>query len=83
MDFFAHVNIINWDVSGMTLFNKKHRRSPSHYNLKYGRENSPPGSPVKEATVAGNSEIEVESREGMEVNQKLFFLACMIVVTIF
>ncbi|XP_024085525.1 guanine nucleotide exchange factor for Rab-3A-like [Cimex lectularius] len=27
---------------------KRHRRSPSHFNLKYGRENSPPESPVKE-----------------------------------
>ncbi|XP_059481941.1 guanine nucleotide exchange factor for Rab-3A-like isoform X2 [Neocloeon triangulifer] len=34
--------------SGMNLFNRKHRRSPSHFNLKYGRENSPPDSPVKE-----------------------------------
>ncbi|ENN78858.1 hypothetical protein YQE_04689, partial [Dendroctonus ponderosae] len=56
------------DDSGMTIFTKKHRRSPSHYNLKYGRENSPPGSPVKDATLAGNPEIEVESREGMEVD---------------
>ncbi|XP_015127092.1 guanine nucleotide exchange factor for Rab-3A [Diachasma alloeum] len=30
------------------IFAKKHRRSPSHMNLKYGRENSPPDSPVKE-----------------------------------
>ena len=30
------------------LFTKKHRRSPSHFNLKYGRENSPPDSPQKE-----------------------------------
>lgn len=30
------------------LFTKKHRRSPSHFNLKYGRENSPPESPQKE-----------------------------------
>ena len=30
------------------LFMKKHRRSPSHFNLKYGRENSPPDSPQKE-----------------------------------
>ncbi|CAB3377558.1 Hypothetical predicted protein [Cloeon dipterum] len=34
--------------SGMNLFTRKHRRSPSHFNLKYGRENSPPDSPVKE-----------------------------------
>lgn len=27
---------------------KQHRRSPSHFNLKYGRENSPPDSPQRE-----------------------------------
>ncbi|XP_046395481.1 guanine nucleotide exchange factor for Rab-3A-like [Ischnura elegans] len=31
-----------------TSFNRKHRRSPSHFNLKYGRESSPPESPSKE-----------------------------------
>ncbi|XP_063992546.1 uncharacterized protein LOC135170546 [Diachasmimorpha longicaudata] len=37
------------DVGGSGgIFTKKHRRSPSHMNLKYGRENSPPESPVKE-----------------------------------
>ena len=30
------------------IFAKKHRRSPSHFNLKYGRENSPPDSPMRE-----------------------------------
>lgn len=30
------------------IFAKKHRRSPSHFNLKYGRENSPPDSPQRE-----------------------------------
>ncbi|XP_022907502.1 guanine nucleotide exchange factor for Rab-3A-like [Onthophagus taurus] len=33
---------------GVAIFTKKHRRSPSHFNLKYGRENSPPESPIKE-----------------------------------
>ena len=30
------------------IFAKKHRRSPSHFNLKYGRESSPPDSPQRE-----------------------------------
>lgn len=30
------------------IFAKKHRRSPSHFNLKYGRENSPPDSPLRD-----------------------------------
>ncbi|XP_039294522.1 guanine nucleotide exchange factor for Rab-3A-like [Nilaparvata lugens] len=34
--------------NGSGLFRKQHRRSPSHFNLKYGRENSPPDSPAKE-----------------------------------
>jgi Rab-3A-interacting protein len=45
--------------------NKKHRRSPSHFNLKYGRENSPPESPVKEVH---HIPCEVESKEGLEVD---------------
>ncbi|XP_015370615.1 PREDICTED: guanine nucleotide exchange factor for Rab-3A-like isoform X2 [Diuraphis noxia] len=35
-------------LSGVGLFNRKHKRSPSHNNLKYGRENSPPDSPLKQ-----------------------------------
>ncbi|XP_058789421.1 guanine nucleotide exchange factor for Rab-3A-like isoform X2 [Phymastichus coffea] len=30
------------------IFAKRHRRSPSHFNLKYGRESSPPDSPHRE-----------------------------------
>jgi len=44
-------------VSAMNLFNRKHRRSPSHFNLKYGRENSPPDSPVKEQKGGSPSHI--------------------------
>lgn len=44
---------------------KKHRRSPSHFNLKYGRENSPPESPVKEVY---HIPCEVENKEGLEVD---------------
>lgn len=50
--------------AGVPLFTKKHRRSPSHYNLKYGRENSPPDSPVKEVV---HITCEIESKEGLEV----------------
>lgn len=41
-------NSSNGDDCQASLFTKKHRRSPSHFNLKYGRENSPPDSPQKE-----------------------------------
>ncbi|KAL0121779.1 hypothetical protein PUN28_006918 [Cardiocondyla obscurior] len=40
--------VSNGEENQQGLFTKKHRRSPSHFNLKYGRENSPPESPVKE-----------------------------------
>ncbi|XP_077281716.1 guanine nucleotide exchange factor for Rab-3A [Temnothorax americanus] len=40
--------VSNGEDSQQGLFTKKHRRSPSHFNLKYGRENSPPDSPVKD-----------------------------------
>ncbi|CAH2007520.1 unnamed protein product [Acanthoscelides obtectus] len=55
------------DETGVALF-KKHRRSPSHFNLKYGRENSPPDSPVKEVV---HITCEVESKEGLEVDPVL------------
>ncbi|XP_014204828.1 guanine nucleotide exchange factor for Rab-3A-like [Copidosoma floridanum] len=38
----------NHHTQSSGIFAKKHRRSPSHFNLKYGRENSPPDSPQKE-----------------------------------
>ncbi|XP_030762139.1 guanine nucleotide exchange factor for Rab-3A-like [Sitophilus oryzae] len=47
---------------------KKHRRSPSHYNLKYGRENSPPDSPVKDNSVALLPGTDCESKEILEVD---------------
>nr|XP_023020402.1 guanine nucleotide exchange factor for Rab-3A-like [Leptinotarsa decemlineata] len=53
------------DAAGVALFTKKHRRSPSHFNLKYGRESSPPDSPVKEVV---HFSCEVESKEGLEVD---------------
>ncbi|CAG9761890.1 unnamed protein product [Ceutorhynchus assimilis] len=52
---------------------KKHRRSPSHYNLKYGRENSPPDSPIKDShPVQLVSNIEPEGLEVDPVFHKEF-----------
>ncbi|KAF4529247.1 hypothetical protein B566_EDAN017705 [Ephemera danica] len=51
-------------TSGMNLFTRSHRRSPSHFNLKYGRENSPPDSPVKDkAAAAAAALLQTEQRE--------------------
>ncbi|XP_048511105.1 uncharacterized protein LOC105691292 isoform X2 [Athalia rosae] len=52
------------------LFAKRHRRSPSHFNLKYGRENSPPESPVKEQRASLPTETTEcrDSRDGLEVD---------------
>lgn len=53
----------NSDEGQQGLFAKKHRRSPSHFNLKYGRENSPPDSPVKEARTSLPSDNHLADRE--------------------
>ncbi|CAH1159618.1 unnamed protein product [Phaedon cochleariae] len=53
------------DEPGAAIFAKRHRRSPSHFNLKYGREISPPDSPVKEVVHIAS---EVEAKEGLEVD---------------
>ncbi|XP_069680501.1 guanine nucleotide exchange factor for Rab-3A-like [Periplaneta americana] len=53
-------------LSGVGLFTRKHRRSPSHFNLKYGRENSPPESPVKEQRPPLPEPL--DSKEGCEVD---------------
>ncbi|XP_076238704.1 guanine nucleotide exchange factor for Rab-3A [Calliopsis andreniformis] len=45
------------------LFARKHRRSPSHFNLKYGRENSPPDSPLKEQRPSLPSDRETLERD--------------------
>lgn len=64
------------DSGGGGLF-RKHRRSPSHFNLKYGRENSPPESPVKEnhsqsaptgGCVQPVAQDQVEPKDGIEVD---------------
>uniref|UniRef100_A0A1B6M6Y5 GDP/GTP exchange factor Sec2 N-terminal domain-containing protein n=1 Tax=Graphocephala atropunctata TaxID=36148 RepID=A0A1B6M6Y5_9HEMI len=54
-------------TTGNALF-RKHRRSPSHYNLKYGRENSPPESPVKDPRPATSPTELVEYKDGIEVD---------------
>jgi hypothetical protein len=55
-----------YDVAGVGLFTRKHRRSPSHFNLKYGRENSPPESPVKEQRPPMPEPL--DNKEGCEVS---------------
>lgn len=60
----------------MGLFYRKHKRSPSHNNLKYGRENSPPDSPLKQNSnqTATNTEA-LDISESAEVSSvhKTFF----------
>lgn len=56
--------------TGSGLF-RKHRRSPSHFNLKYGRENSPPSSPVKDQRQNSAPAEIVETRDGLEVDPVL------------
>lgn len=56
-------------ISGVSLFNRKHRRSPSHFNLKYGRENSPPESPVKEQRPPMPEPL--ETKDGWEVDPNI------------
>ncbi|GLH01223.1 Guanine nucleotide exchange factor for Rab-3A [Gryllus bimaculatus] len=53
------------------LFNRKHRRSPSHFNLKYGRENSPPESPVKEQRPTMPPTDFLDSKDGWEVDPNI------------
>nr|CAD7402888.1 unnamed protein product [Timema cristinae] len=55
-------------ISGVSLFTRKHRRSPSHFNLKYGRENSPPESPVKECRTSLPDPVISDSKDGYEVD---------------
>ncbi|GLV37290.1 hypothetical protein CBL_10743 [Carabus blaptoides fortunei] len=65
-----HPQIGNKDETGANLFTRKHRRSPSHFNLKYGRENSPPDSPVKDhhgPPMSVGAEV-VENKDGLEVD---------------
>ena len=59
-------DIPKYIIAGVSLFTKKHRRSPSHFNLKYGRENSPPESPVKEQRPPMPEPL--DNKEGCEVS---------------
>ncbi|RZF38816.1 hypothetical protein LSTR_LSTR000519 [Laodelphax striatellus] len=54
--------------NGSGLFRKQHRRSPSHFNLKYGRENSPPDSPAKEPKVPQNPADTNDNVDMLEVD---------------
>ncbi|XP_014487651.1 PREDICTED: guanine nucleotide exchange factor for Rab-3A-like [Dinoponera quadriceps] len=60
----------NGEESQQGLFTKKHRRSPSHFNLKYGRENSPPDSPVKEQRPPLPTDREVLERDWKRDREK-------------
>lgn len=53
---------------GVPFFTRKHRRCPSHFNLKYGRENSPPDSPVKEINSILTAQPEIQNKDGLEVD---------------
>lgn len=72
------VNIIG-GLSGVGLFYRKHKRSPSHNNLKYGRENSPPNSPLKQKsdqTVTDIATLDISNNsEVINVYEKYFFLS--------
>ncbi|CAL1675709.1 unnamed protein product [Lasius platythorax] len=60
----------NGEESQQGLFTKKHRRSPSHFNLKYGRENSPPDSPVKEQRLPLPTDKEILERDWKREREK-------------
>lgn len=80
--FFFISDCFSGSGGGGGLF-RKHRRSPSHFNLKYGRENSPPDSPVKEIQsqsvpsgpcVQPVAPDQVEPKDGIEVSMFLNYL---------
>jgi len=56
------------------LFYRKHKRSPSHNNLKYGRENSPPDSPLKQKSNQPESLDISDSAEVNTIYNTFFFL---------
>ncbi|XP_070151842.1 guanine nucleotide exchange factor for Rab-3A [Polyergus mexicanus] len=60
----------NGEEAQQGLFMKKHRRSPSHFNLKYGRENSPPDSPVKEQRLPLPIDKEILERDWKREREK-------------
>lgn len=60
-------------LSGVGLFYRKHKRSPSHNNLKYGRENSPPDSPLKQKSHLTETDTEpLDLSHYAEVNLLIF-----------
>lgn len=60
----------NEDAHQQSLFARKHRRSPSHFNLKYGRESSPPDSPLKEQRPSLPSDRETLERDWRKDTEK-------------
>ncbi|XP_076621444.1 guanine nucleotide exchange factor for Rab-3A [Colletes latitarsis] len=60
----------NSEDGQQSLFARKHRRSPSHFNLKYGRENSPPDSPLKEQRASLPSDRETLERDWKKDSDK-------------
>ncbi|OAD56029.1 Guanine nucleotide exchange factor for Rab-3A [Eufriesea mexicana] len=60
----------NNEDSQQGLFARKHRRSPSHFNLKYGRESSPPDSPLKEQRPSLPSDRETLERDWKKDSEK-------------
>lgn len=60
----------NEDNQQGSIFARKHRRSPSHFNLKYGRESSPPDSPLKEQRPSLPSDRETLERDWKKDSEK-------------
>lgn len=61
---------LNIEDGQQGLFARKHRRSPSHFNLKYGRENSPPDSPLREQRTSLPSDRESLERDWKKDSDK-------------
>lgn len=60
----------------MGLFYRKHKRSPSHNNLKYGRENSPPDSPLKQKSnqaVTDTETLDISNSAEVNINVMFFY----------
>lgn len=38
-------------LTGKKIFQRGHRKSPSDFDLKYGRDTTPPSSPLKESRI--------------------------------
>ncbi|XP_068210804.1 guanine nucleotide exchange factor for Rab-3A-like isoform X1 [Palaemon carinicauda] len=60
-----HPQLITKSVteSGKKIFQRGHRKSPSDFDLKYGRDTTPPSSPLKESRIndaAANSQFHLD-----------------------